>query len=91
MRPCLKYCIQFLEPKHKDLLEQIQKRATKDPKGLEQISCEDRLREFELFSHEKRRLLEDSRPSSISRWLSGKLERDFLSETVVIGQVMAIN
>lgn len=57
-------CIQMWDLQYRrdiDLLERVQRRAAEMIRGMEHLSCEDRLRELGLFSLEERRLQGDLR------------------------------
>jgi len=96
LRPHLESYIQLWSPQHRtdiDLLEWVQRRATKMIRGLEHLSSEERLRELGLFMLERRRISGDL--IAVFQYLQGAYEKDgcklFNKAFAIRQEVMALN
>ncbi|KAK4815748.1 hypothetical protein QYF61_006786 [Mycteria americana] len=76
VRPHLQYCVQVWSPQHRkdmDLLERVQRRATKMIRELEHLSCEERLRVGVFHPGEEKAL---GRPIATFQYLKGASKKD---------------
>ncbi|KAM6358371.1 centrosomal protein of 128 kDa isoform 4-T10 [Alca torda] len=86
VRHHLQYCVQLWSSQHRkdmDLLDRVQRRATKTIRGMEHLSYEDRLRELE-FSLVKRRLWGDL--IGAFQYLKGAYKKD--EDSLLAGPVV---